>query len=139
MDSTTERGVVGAENVRSIDQENGALEEIERQNNDDTDETLEASAQLVQEEEREKGRVGYKVYWKYLTTLYGGALVPLYNDAGTLETKLLKCSFEACSVVQEIYSSKEVLPSCQLCKEEFPLCKSCHLCPQCHLPTSTCE
>ncbi|KAF9589026.1 hypothetical protein IFM89_018265 [Coptis chinensis] len=77
MDSTTERGVVGAENVRSIDQENGALEENEKQNIDDTDETLEISAQLVQEEEREKGRVGYKVYWKYLTTLYGGALVPL--------------------------------------------------------------
>ncbi|KAF9602463.1 hypothetical protein IFM89_028014 [Coptis chinensis] len=62
-----------------------------------------------------------------------------YNEVGTLETKFLKCSFEACSIVQEIYSNKEVLPSCQLCKEEFPLCKSCHLCPQCHLPTSTCE
>ncbi|EXC22157.1 ABC transporter C family member 3 [Morus notabilis] len=33
--------------------------------------------QLVQEEEREKGRVGFRVYWKYITTAYGGALVPL--------------------------------------------------------------
>ncbi|XP_021736749.1 ABC transporter C family member 3-like [Chenopodium quinoa] len=34
-------------------------------------------AQLVQDEEREKGRVGLSVYWNYLTTAYGGALVPL--------------------------------------------------------------
>jgi ABC-type bacteriocin/lantibiotic exporter with double-glycine peptidase domain len=35
------------------------------------------SGQLVQEEEREKGRVGFWVYWKYLTLAYKGALVPL--------------------------------------------------------------
>jgi hypothetical protein len=34
------------------------------------------SGQLVQEEEREKGKVGFWVYWKYLTLAYGGALVP---------------------------------------------------------------
>ncbi|XP_047061268.1 ABC transporter C family member 3-like [Lolium rigidum] len=34
------------------------------------------SGQLVQEEEREKGRVGFWVYWKYLTLAYVGALVP---------------------------------------------------------------
>ena len=33
--------------------------------------------QLVQEEEREKGNVGFSVYWKYITTAYGGALVSL--------------------------------------------------------------
>ncbi|XP_047152944.1 ABC transporter C family member 3-like [Vigna umbellata] len=33
--------------------------------------------QLIQEEEREKGKVGFAVYWKYVTTTYGGALVPL--------------------------------------------------------------
>ena len=32
--------------------------------------------QLVQEEEREKGKVGFSVYWKYITTAYGGALAP---------------------------------------------------------------
>ncbi|KAI6688757.1 hypothetical protein NL676_025585 [Syzygium grande] len=32
--------------------------------------------QLVQEEEREKGRVGFPVYWKFITTAYGGGLVP---------------------------------------------------------------
>lgn len=34
-------------------------------------------AQLVKEEEREKGKVGFAVYWKYITTDYGGALIPL--------------------------------------------------------------
>ncbi|KAJ7014300.1 ABC transporter C family member 3-like [Populus alba x Populus x berolinensis] len=33
-------------------------------------------AQLIQEEEREKGSVGFPIYWKFLTTAYGGALVP---------------------------------------------------------------
>ncbi|XP_006839138.3 ABC transporter C family member 3 isoform X1 [Amborella trichopoda] len=32
--------------------------------------------QLIQEEEREKGSVGFSVYWKYITAAYGGALVP---------------------------------------------------------------
>ncbi|KAK8689299.1 hypothetical protein V6N13_088021 [Hibiscus sabdariffa] len=36
----------------------------------------EAEGQLVQEEEREKGKVGFSVYWKYITTAYGGALMP---------------------------------------------------------------
>ncbi|KAL9238615.1 hypothetical protein vseg_013011 [Gypsophila vaccaria] len=34
------------------------------------------TGQLVQDEEREKGRVGLSVYWKYITAAYGGALVP---------------------------------------------------------------
>jgi hypothetical protein len=34
------------------------------------------SGQLVQEEERKKGRVGFWVYWSYLTVAYRGALVP---------------------------------------------------------------
>ncbi|KAI5605005.1 hypothetical protein BDE02_01G322600 [Populus trichocarpa] len=33
-------------------------------------------AQLIQEEEREKGSVGFPIYWKFITTAYGGALVP---------------------------------------------------------------
>jgi ABC-type bacteriocin/lantibiotic exporter with double-glycine peptidase domain len=34
------------------------------------------SGQLVQEEERKKGGVGFRVYWNYLTVAYSGALVP---------------------------------------------------------------
>ena len=41
------------------------------------DDAAGSKGQLVQEEEREKGKVGFWVYWKYITTAYGGALVPL--------------------------------------------------------------
>ncbi|GKV43850.1 hypothetical protein SLEP1_g51099 [Rubroshorea leprosula] len=41
-----------------------------------TDDIVGPKGQLVQEEEREKGRVGFSVYWKYITTAYRGALVP---------------------------------------------------------------
>ncbi|XP_020591769.1 LOW QUALITY PROTEIN: ABC transporter C family member 3-like [Phalaenopsis equestris] len=45
--------------------------------NSKADETEIQKGQLVQEEEREKGRVGFWVYWKYITKAYKGALVPL--------------------------------------------------------------
>ncbi|KAI4307896.1 hypothetical protein L6164_031023 [Bauhinia variegata] len=41
-----------------------------------SDDIVGPKGQLVQEEEREKGKVGFSVYWKYITTAYGGALVP---------------------------------------------------------------
>ncbi|KHN43880.1 ABC transporter C family member 3 [Glycine soja] len=44
--------------------------------NGQTDNKSELQGQLVQEEEREKGKVGFLVYWNYITTAYGGALVP---------------------------------------------------------------
>ncbi|KAF7824758.1 ABC transporter C family member 3-like isoform X1 [Senna tora] len=44
--------------------------------NGKSDDGVEPKGQLIQEEEREKGRVGLSVYWKYITTAYGGALVP---------------------------------------------------------------
>ncbi|KAK9212810.1 hypothetical protein WN943_002192 [Citrus x changshan-huyou] len=40
------------------------------------DEVAGPKGQLIQEEEREKGRVGFSVYWQYITTAYGGVLVP---------------------------------------------------------------
>ncbi|KAK2440991.1 ABC transporter C family member [Trifolium repens] len=55
--------------------------ELEVENIDDQkgklDDTVELKGQLVEDEEREKGRIGFKVFWKYITTAYGGALVPL--------------------------------------------------------------
>lgn len=44
---------------------------------DTNEEEMVSNGQLVQEEEREKGRVGFIVYWKYITMAYNGALVPL--------------------------------------------------------------
>ncbi|KAF3453336.1 hypothetical protein FNV43_RR03776 [Rhamnella rubrinervis] len=41
-----------------------------------TDDLFGTKGQLVQEEEREKGKVGFSVYWRYITTAYGGAFVP---------------------------------------------------------------
>ncbi|KAI9102358.1 hypothetical protein K1719_023560 [Acacia pycnantha] len=40
------------------------------------DNVVEPKGQLIQEEERGKGRVGFSVYWKFITTSFGGALVP---------------------------------------------------------------
>ncbi|KAL5972369.1 hypothetical protein ACLOJK_041623 [Asimina triloba] len=53
-------------------------EHTEKRNdqNGKTDGIAERKGQLVQEEEREKGRVGLSVYWIYVTTAYAGALVP---------------------------------------------------------------
>ncbi|AES96106.2 multidrug resistance protein ABC transporter family protein [Medicago truncatula] len=44
--------------------------------NGKADDNSEPKNQLVQEEEREKGKVGFSVYWKYITTAYGGSVVP---------------------------------------------------------------
>lgn len=62
-ESSTEADIVKFEEKK----ENGHV-----QNAESTDK----AGQLIQEEEREKGRVGFPVYWKYITTAYGGALVP---------------------------------------------------------------
>lgn len=49
-------------------------EDVQNSKADDTDD--EPVGHLVQEEEREKGKVGFEVYWKYITTAHKGALVP---------------------------------------------------------------
>ncbi|XP_076929223.1 ABC transporter C family member 3-like [Bidens hawaiensis] len=40
------------------------------------DDTNETKGQIVQKEEREQGSTGFSIYWKYITSAYGGALVP---------------------------------------------------------------
>ncbi|KAH9602492.1 hypothetical protein KSS87_020951 [Heliosperma pusillum] len=49
-----------------------------------TDNMVASEGQLIQDEEREKGRVGISVYWKYITAAYGGALVPFILLSHTL-------------------------------------------------------
>ncbi|TYI03203.1 hypothetical protein ES332_A11G320100v1 [Gossypium tomentosum] len=57
---------------------NGKVQKQENQGNQNCKvDDVGPKGQLVQEEEREKGQVGFSVYWKYITTAYGGALVPL--------------------------------------------------------------
>ncbi|QHN90835.1 ABC transporter C family member [Arachis hypogaea] len=63
----------------SVSSANGSIKVKEvngYEQNGKTDEKDEPKGQLVQEEEREKGRVGLSVYWRYITMAYGGALVP---------------------------------------------------------------
>ncbi|KAK9091885.1 hypothetical protein Syun_026796 [Stephania yunnanensis] len=67
-----------SENFISAENDKKIGEEDEREVlNSETDEIVAPKAQIVQEEEREKGKVNFQVYWKYLTMAYGGALVPL--------------------------------------------------------------
>ncbi|EHA8591023.1 putative ABC transporter C family member 3-like [Cocos nucifera] len=47
--------------------------EQEDAQNDISDNVCRQEGQLVQEEEREKGRVGFRVYWRYITMAYKGA------------------------------------------------------------------
>lgn len=54
----------------------GLEENVENKDVQKEDDKGGSKGQLVQEEEREKGRVGFEVYWKFITTAYGGALVP---------------------------------------------------------------
>ena len=41
------------------------------------DDVVSSKGQIIQEEEREKGGVGFSVYWKFITMAYGGSLVPI--------------------------------------------------------------
>ncbi|KAG6689937.1 hypothetical protein I3842_11G198300 [Carya illinoinensis] len=57
---------------------NGVVEKQENKDNQDgkTDDIIVSKGQIIQEEEREKGKVGFSVYWKYITMAFGGTLVP---------------------------------------------------------------
>ncbi|KAH7859778.1 hypothetical protein Vadar_005341 [Vaccinium darrowii] len=76
-DSTSEKSI--------IDDESGSICGVQKSvkkveaacgQNGKADDIAGQKGQLVQEEEREKGRVGLSIYWKYITTAYRGALVP---------------------------------------------------------------
>ncbi|KAG7625028.1 ABC transporter C family member 7 [Arabidopsis thaliana] len=58
----------------TTDKENEVLHHKEKQENGSDNKP---SGQLVQEEEREKGKVGFTVYKKYMALAYGGAVIPL--------------------------------------------------------------
>ncbi|XVF03647.1 hypothetical protein REPUB_Repub05bG0011100 [Reevesia pubescens] len=69
--STTEQdGAMGSPNRKVQKEENQSNESGKAYD-------VRPKGQFVQEEERQKGKVGFSVYWKYITTAYGGALVPL--------------------------------------------------------------
>ena len=78
--STVNPTEAGPAETINISEEDGRLAskkpvvEIEETKDNEVEEPR---RQLVQDEEREKGRVSLSVYWQYITIAYGGALVPL--------------------------------------------------------------
>ncbi|XP_022735021.1 ABC transporter C family member 3-like [Durio zibethinus] len=83
--STLDTVEAGPVSENSMSEGDGAMEiakqKVQNKENQSNEsgkvEDVGPKGQLVQEEEREKGKVGFSVYWKYITTAYGGALVPL--------------------------------------------------------------
>uniref|UniRef100_A0A7N2M8J5 ABC-type xenobiotic transporter n=1 Tax=Quercus lobata TaxID=97700 RepID=A0A7N2M8J5_QUELO len=70
----------------SMSKEGGNLDStnwvVEKQEDKDVqnckeDDVVSSKGQIIQEEEREKGGVGFSVYWKFITMAYGGSLVPI--------------------------------------------------------------
>lgn len=72
-------GKSGSKKYGSLPSTNGITHEEDKKDIQDGKEVdgTKSKGQLVQEEEREKGSVGFWVYWKYITSAYGGALVPI--------------------------------------------------------------
>lgn len=48
---------------------------VNGETDDEKTASLGTTGQLIKEEQREKGGVGFSVYWKYITTTYGGVFV----------------------------------------------------------------
>uniref|UniRef100_A0A803N046 ABC-type xenobiotic transporter n=1 Tax=Chenopodium quinoa TaxID=63459 RepID=A0A803N046_CHEQI len=74
--STTLDSIGTWSNIASVI-EDDTDEKAPKEETDDSDADEELKGQLVQEEEREKGRVKAHLYWKFITTAYSGGLVPI--------------------------------------------------------------
>ncbi|XP_064965478.1 ABC transporter C family member 3-like isoform X2 [Musa acuminata AAA Group] len=78
--SASKSSVPVPQQAESKDPENGPSDEVRPR------------GQLVQEEEREKGKVGFLIYWRYITMTYKGALVLLILFCQILFQVLQICS-----------------------------------------------
>ena len=67
-----------SKDIGDMDITDGVVEKKENKDvqNGKTDDVVGSKGQIIQEEEREKGKVGFLVYWKYISMAYKGALVP---------------------------------------------------------------
>jgi len=74
--SLSEKPTFNEENGSTCGAQKSVKKEEAANGQNGTDDMAGQKGQLVEEEEREKGRVGLSVYWKYITTAYGGTLVP---------------------------------------------------------------
>ncbi|XP_057844849.2 putative ABC transporter C family member 15 isoform X2 [Cryptomeria japonica] len=83
--STDKKTSVKDVNHEKLQKAQKVHEEIESQNQRENEKDKEdRSSQLVQEEEREKGRVSMWVYWSYISAAYKGALIPIILLAHTV-------------------------------------------------------
>lgn len=67
-------------------------EEVEPENHKERLDKENKNSQLVQEEERERGRVSMSVHWSYITAAYNGTLIPLILLAQIISQLLQICS-----------------------------------------------
>ncbi|KAL4618712.1 hypothetical protein ACB092_06G030700 [Castanea dentata] len=79
LDSTEAGSVSGSmsKEAGNLDSTNWVVEKQEDKGvqNCKEDDVASSKGQIIQEEEREKGGVGFSVYWKFITMAYGGTLV----------------------------------------------------------------
>ncbi|KAM3696207.1 hypothetical protein ACJW31_06G020800 [Castanea mollissima] len=79
LDSTEAGSVSGSmsKETGNLDSTNwvGEKQEDKGVQNCKEDDVASSKGQIIQEEEREKGGVGFSVYWKFITMAYGGTLV----------------------------------------------------------------
>ncbi|XP_042485004.1 ABC transporter C family member 3-like [Macadamia integrifolia] len=87
--ATTDNLVNNKEDGNILSKESIQDDDEREQKNHKIEKTVEPEGQLVEEEKREKGGVSFSIYWKYITTAYKGAFVPLILLAQILFQLLL--------------------------------------------------
>ncbi|RLM73429.1 putative ABC transporter C family member 15 [Panicum miliaceum] len=72
---------ISADSEDELDTENEVDDQLQgitkQESAHDVSQDISEKGRLTQEEEREKGGIGKKVYWAYLRAVHGGALVPV--------------------------------------------------------------
>ncbi|XP_042495750.1 ABC transporter C family member 3-like [Macadamia integrifolia] len=88
---TTFDNLINGEEISTLlcSEESNQDDEEREPNNYKTKKFVEPKGQIVQEEKREKNEVSLSVYWKYVTTAYKGAFVPLIIMAQILSQILI--------------------------------------------------
>ncbi|GJN26595.1 hypothetical protein PR202_gb14539 [Eleusine coracana subsp. coracana] len=117
----------------------------------DVSEDISQKGRLTQDEEREKGGIGKKVYWTYLRAVHGGALVPVTiaaqsffqifqasNDQSVLDleiaNKLGWCVFSVIQIMGTIGVMSQV--AWPVFAIFIPVTVLCFLCQRYYIPTA---
>ncbi|BAF15609.2 Os04g0588600 [Oryza sativa Japonica Group] len=117
----------------------------------DVSQDINEKGRLTQDEEREKGGIGKKVYWAYLRAVYGGALVPVTiaaqsffqifqasNDQSVLDleiaNKLGWCVFSVIQILGTIGVMSQV--AWPVFAIFVPVTVVCFMCQRYYIPTA---